>query len=147
MNRMTRLASSLAAASVLGLAGASYAGQIADPMKASNDPKPFTREAFDAAAAEGKTILVDFHAPWCPICRAQEPKVKSRLNGDFKHVVAFKVDYDSNVPLRKEMNVAKQSTLILFQGSKELARLSYTSEDKAIDELFAHAKSQTVQMK
>jgi hypothetical protein len=38
------------------------------------------------------------------------------------------------------MNVAKQSTLILFQGAKEVARLSYTSEDKAIDDLFAHAR-------
>jgi thioredoxin 1 len=136
MKRVTQLVSSLAIVSLLTIATTLYAGQM-DQM---NDLRPFTKEAFAAAAAEGKTILVDFHAPWCPICRAQEPKVKARLNGDYKHVVAFRVDYDSNVPLRKEMNVAKQSTLILFQGSKEITRLSYTSEDKAIDDLFAHAK-------
>jgi thioredoxin 1 len=136
MKRVTQLVSSLAIVSLLAIATTSYAGQVDQ----TNDLKPFTKEAFAAAAAEGKTILVDFHAPWCPICRAQEPKVKARLNGDYKHVVAFRVDYDSNVSLRKEMNVAKQSTLILFQGPKEITRLSYTSEDKAIDDLFAHAK-------
>jgi thioredoxin 1 len=137
MTGVTQFVSTLAVVSVLSIAAPSDARQTNNPT----DLKPFTREAFDAAAAEGKTILVDFHAPWCPICRAQEPKVKSRLNGDYKHVVAFRVDFDSNVPLRKEMNVAKQSTLILFQGAREVARLSYTSEDKAIDELFAHAKT------
>jgi thioredoxin 1 len=136
MNRVTQLVSSLTVVSLLTVGVASYAGQM-DQM---NDLKPFTKEAFAAATAEGKPILVYFHAPWCPICRAQEPKVKARLNGDYKHVVAFRVDYDSNVPLRKEMNVAKQSTLILFQGPKEITRLSYTSEDKAIDDLFAHAR-------
>jgi thioredoxin 1 len=136
MKRVTQLVSSLAIVSLLTITATSYANQT-DQM---NDLRPFTKEAFAAAAAEGKTILLDFHAPWCPICRAQEPKVKARLNGDYKHVVAFRVDYDSNVPLRKEMNVAKQSTLILFQGPKEIARLSYTSEDKAIDDLFVLAK-------
>jgi thioredoxin 1 len=138
MKRVTQLVSSLAIVSLLAIATTSYAGQVDQ----TNDLKPFTKEAFAAAAAEGKTILVDFHAPWCPICRAQEPKVKARLNGDYKHVVAFRVDYDSNVSLRKEMNVAKQSTLILFQGPKEITRLSYTSEDKAIDDLFAHARKE-----
>jgi thioredoxin 1 len=128
----------LVCAALVAAAAAAPRGQ--QMMVPANDARPFTQEAFDAAAAEGKTILVDFYAPWCPVCRAQEPKVKARLNADFKHVVAFRVDYDSNAALRKAMNVQKQSTLILFEGRRELARLSYTSEDKAIDALFAHAK-------
>ena len=125
---------------VAALFAAAPAAPRAQQMENMNHTRPFTKEAFDAAAAEGKTILVDFYAPWCPVCRAQEPKVTARLNGDFKHVVAFRVDYDSNAMLRKAMNVQKQSTLILFKGRSELARLSYTSEDTALDELFAHAK-------
>jgi thioredoxin 1 len=156
-SRTSRFIPSTVVALVLCMAAVSHARQMpgasqAAPMKKAdqtakmaqadkmNGPKPFSKEAFNAAAAEGKTILVEFHAPWCPICRAQQPKLQARLNGDYKHVVAFRVDYDTNVELRKEMNVAKQSTLILFKGSKELGRLSYTSDDKAIDDLFAHAK-------
>lgn len=100
--------------------------------------EPFTRAAFKAAADEGKMTLVFFHAPWCPVCKAQEPKVLAHLNGDAKNVVALKVDYDTNMELRKEMHVEKQSTLILYSGAKEVARLSYKSDDASIDELFSH---------
>jgi thiol-disulfide isomerase/thioredoxin len=108
---------------------------------------PFTKTAFKAAADDGKMSLVFFHAPWCPVCKAQEPKVVAHLNGDAKNVVAFKVDYDTNMDLRKEMNVEKQSTLILYSGAKEVARLSYKSDDASIDALFAHATMMMKDMK
>lgn len=122
---------------------AQQAGMAAPPSKAAmmtaRDFAPFTREAFNAAADSGKTTLVFFHAPWCPVCKAQEPKVLAHLNGDARDVVALKVDYDTNLDLRKEMKVEKQSTLILYSGSREIARLSYKSDDASIDELFKHA--------
>lgn len=118
-------------------------GQMApaksDAMMMKNEFKPFTKEAYAKAMAEGKTTLVFFHAPWCPVCRAQEPKVLAHLNDTAKDVVAFKVDYDSNVELRKEMKVDKQSTLILANGMKELARLSYKSDDASVKEFMSHA--------
>lgn len=118
--------------------GAGQAGRM-DRMGQMNDFKPYTAEAVKAAMGEGKTTLLFFHAPWCPVCKAQEPKVKAHLNGAHKNVVAFKVDYDSNMALRKELKVDKQSTLILYQGMKEVARLSYKSDDASIAEFFSHA--------
>ena len=117
---------------------ASQDGRV-DQMGRMNDLKPYTAEAVKTAMAEGKTTLLFFHAPWCPVCKAQEPKVKAHLNGAHKNVVAFKVDYDSNMVLRKELKVDKQSTLILYQGMKEVARLSYKSDDQSIAQFFSHA--------
>lgn len=108
-------------------------------QKGMNDFKPFTAEAFKSATQARKTTLVFFHAPWCSVCKAQEPKVLAHLNGAHKDIVAFKVDYDTNPGLRKEMKVDKQSTLILYQGATEVARLSYKSDTPSIDELFSHA--------
>ncbi len=102
----------------------------------SNDFRAFTPAAFKAAQDAGKVSLVFFHAPWCPVCRAQEPKLMSRLSGMYTDIVPFKVDYDSNQMLRKDMNVTRQSTVIVYRGAVEIARLSYTSDDAAIDELF-----------
>jgi len=138
MTRTFRLA--LAIASVLTLiAGATGHASQSASMDHINDFKPFTRDAFDAARADGKTTLVFFHAPWCPICKAQEPKVKAYLNGQHKDVVAFRIDYDSNTALRQEFKVDKQSTLILYRGTMEVARLSYKSDDESIAQFFSHA--------
>lgn len=132
-------ATAVAVAALLSSAShAAQGGQMGQMM--ANEFKPFTKQAYSEAMAAGKTTIVFFHAPWCPVCRAQEPKVLARLNGDFKHVVAFKVDYDTNQELRREMKVDRQSTLILSQGMKEVARLSYKSDDRSIDEFFSHAK-------
>jgi thioredoxin 1 len=30
---------------------------------------PYTPEAFEAAMAAGKPILVEIHASWCPVCK------------------------------------------------------------------------------
>ena len=51
------------------------------------------------------------------------------------------MDYDTNVPLRKEMNVLKQATLIMYRGETEVARLSFKSDDASMQEFFAHAKT------
>lgn len=141
MMRMFRFA--LAMASIITVAGAATTGARQagpmDQMTQTNDFRPYTAEAFKAAQAEGKTTLLFFHAPWCPVCKAQEPKVKAQLNGEHKDVVAFKIDFDSSGALRDEFKVDKQSTLILHRGMKEIARLSYKSDDESIARFFSHA--------
>jgi thioredoxin 1 len=144
MTRAFRFALAMASiiTAVAGAAiGATQAGRMdqTGQMAQTNDFKPYTPEAVKAAMGDGKTTLLFFHAPWCPVCKAQEPKVKAHLNGAHKNVVAFKVDFDSNMALRKELGVDKQSTLILYQGMKEVARLSYKSDDASIAQFFNHA--------
>lgn len=137
VRRFTRVMARSLAALVVGW-GVSALAQ----SSAVNEPKTFSPEAFKAATSEGKTVLVAFHAPWCPVCKAQEPKINALLGTEFRDVVAFNVDYDTNVPLRKEMSVLKQATVIMFKGTKEVARLEFKSDDASIREFFSHAKPQ-----
>jgi len=85
--------------------------------------KPFTQADFAAAKKDGKSILVDIFAPWCPTCRAQNP-ILTQLTREpeFKDLVVFKIDFDTQKPDVRELKATSQSTLIAFKGDAETAR-------------------------
>ncbi|WP_239019582.1 thioredoxin family protein [Sphingomonas suaedae] len=100
--------------------------------------KPFDQKAFAAAQAAGKPILVEVHAPWCPICRAQGKAIaKLTANGAHKDLVIFRIDYDTQKPLWQRFGAQKQSTLIAFRGKRETDRVSYQSDERRIAVLLA----------
>lgn len=85
--------------------------------------KDFDAGAFAAAQQDGKPILVDVFAAWCPVCRAQNPVlVQLTREPKFKDMVVFKVDFDSQKDALRALNAQRQSTLIVFKGEKETGR-------------------------
>ena len=102
----------------------------------ADEPKPFNREAYDKAKAEGKTILVDFDASWCPVCKKQAEAIPQVLKQEkFQRVVVFKADYDSQKELKKQLRITHQSTLVVFKGQKEVGREQGITTVSAIGEL------------
>lgn len=87
------------------------------------EPVPFSEAAFDAAQQSGKPILIEVSAPWCPICRTQKP-ILAKLAAEprFKDLQVFDIDFDSQKPLLKRLNVRMQSTLIAYKGATEVGR-------------------------
>jgi thiol-disulfide isomerase/thioredoxin len=83
----------------------------------------FTPEALAQAQSEGKPILVDVFAPWCSVCRAQNP-ILTQLTREpkYKDLVVLKADFDTQKEQLKPLNVRSQSTLIVFKDGKELDR-------------------------
>jgi len=111
-------------------------GSVASAM----DKKPFDQKAFEAAQAQGKPILVEVSAPWCPVCKAQAP-ILSKLRNDarFKELVSFEVDFDSQKDLLRKFNVTKQSTLIVFKGNQEAGRSTGDTNSISIEALLRKA--------
>jgi thiol-disulfide isomerase/thioredoxin len=92
---------------------------------------PFNKAAFDKALAEGKPVVVDFAASWCPTCKQQKPIVQGLLkDARRKPLTLFVADFDKEEALKKQLNVTMQSTLVAFKGGKEVAR-STGQTDKA----------------
>lgn len=95
---------------------------FAAPVSAS-EPVPFTRAAFEQAQAADKPILVDIYAPWCPVCRAQEPTISAvsaqPANGD---LIVFRVDFDNQKTEVRSFRAQRQSTLIAYRGTTEVGR-------------------------
>ncbi len=101
---------------------------------------PFDMKSFEKAKAEGKSIFIDVAAPWCPVCKRQEPIIKSLLKQpDFKDMEVFTVDFDNQKDALKALGVTRQSTLIAFKGSKETMRNVGVTDPKAIEDLMRSA--------
>ena len=84
---------------------------------------PYSAATFNRLLGAGQPVVVDFHADWCPICRAQAPIVQELLaTPELKNVTVLIANYDTELALRKSLNVAKQSTLVVFSHGKEVAR-------------------------
>jgi thiol-disulfide isomerase/thioredoxin len=118
---------------VIGFAAAMVAAAAGAVEK-----KQFDAAAFEAAQAQGKPILVEVSAPWCPVCKAQAP-ILARLAGEprFKSLEIFNVDFDSRKDVLRGFGVQKQSTLIVFKGRQEVGRSTGDTNAASIESLLA----------
>ena len=99
-----------------------FALVTASPAAAA-ERSDYTQAKFDAAAQAGKPILLEIWAAWCPVCRAQDPVIKSLMTDPaFKDLTILSIDFDKEKDLLRRLNVQKQSTLIAFKGAAEQAR-------------------------
>ena len=101
---------------------------------------PFDKAAFDTAVAAGEPVIVQFHADWCPTCRAQAPIVAELLREPrMKDVKLFIADFDKEKDLKKALTVYSQSTFVVFKGGKEVARQTGQTQKSVIESVFVKA--------
>jgi thioredoxin 1 len=98
--------------------------------------QPFSAQVFEAAQRQGKPILVDVYADWCPTCRAQKQVMDKLLpREEFKDLLVLRLNFDEQEPHWRKLGVRRQSTLIAFSGRKEVGRSVAATDPKAIREL------------
>ena len=81
--------------------------------------RAYNEEEFEAALKSDKVVFLEFHAVWCPICNALEPKIYaafSELPSD--KVVGFKADFDTETELKQRYNVISQHTHLIFKNGE-----------------------------
>lgn len=110
------------------------------PLFAQAAGQPYTQDKLDALNKAGKPALVFIHAPWCPTCRAQDAVLdKLLLTAEFKPLTTLKVDFDDQRDVVKAFGVRYQSTLIVFKGGKEVARVTGETDSDKIAALLRKA--------
>lgn len=85
--------------------------------------KDYSPELLAAAQAAGRPVALHFHADWCPTCRAQESVFNALEPDPAFAMTLLVVDYDKQRELKRRLNVRFQSTLIVYRGKKETARV------------------------
>ncbi|WP_271077193.1 thioredoxin family protein [Aurantiacibacter sp. MUD61] len=107
---------------------------VAVPMAAVAQPTwtQYSQSAFEAAQAEGRTIVVNVHADWCPTCRAQAPILEDLRNDErLANAVFIRVDYDNDSAFLRAHRIPRQSTILVFNGSEEAGRsIAETNRDR-----------------
>ena len=110
------------------------------PLASAMSPETYSTQAFAAAQAAGKPILLHITAPWCPTCKAQKP-ILSKLEGTakFKDLMTFDIDFDTSKALLRTLHVAQQSTLIVYKGKQEVGRSTGDTDPASIEALLGKA--------
>ncbi|MGB0836188.1 MAG: thioredoxin family protein [Psychrobium sp.] len=98
----------------------------------------FTEDGFKQLQKENAAILVDVYATWCPTCRKQGKVIKEyfKQNPD-SELTVLKVDYDKQKEWVKYFKAFRQSTLIRYQGDKEIGRSIAETNERKLFNLFS----------
>ncbi len=108
--KFAKTAALLALSSLMSLA---MAGEI----------KPFNQKDFDKLTHDGKPVVLDISATWCPTCKEQKPIIDGLMKQPaYKDVTLMTIDFDAAKPTLKKFKVTMQSTLVAFKGDKEVGR-------------------------
>lgn len=103
----------------------------------AGDIKPFSQQEFDKLTAEGKPVMLDISATWCPTCKQQAPIIDGLMKRpEFKDVTTLTIDFDANKPTLKTFKVNMQSTLIAFKAGKEVGRSVGDTRPDGIEGLY-----------
>lgn len=85
-------------------------------------------------------VLLDFHATWCPPCKALSPHIEAVATQYKGKVKVYKVDVDKNPKLARKYNVTRMPTMFIVLpagkggpvkhvGYKDLAELQQWIND------------------
>lgn len=81
--------------------------------------KVITKENFENEVLNsGKTVLLDFWAPWCGPCRMLSPIVDEIAEQGLEGVSVGKINVDEQQELASQFGVMSIPTLIVFKNGK-----------------------------
>jgi thiol-disulfide isomerase/thioredoxin len=101
---------------------------------------PFDQKTFDDLKTSGKPVIVSVRAPWCPICKVQDPIEQSVMDTDaFKNVTLLTVDFDHQKDIVTELKAPMQSAIIVYKGGEEVGRSVGDKKKESIEALMNKA--------
>ncbi len=131
MNRRSFVLAAAAVAAGLG-ATATATPAFAKTVK-------YTPSKFDKFIAAGKPFMIGVHADWCSTCDRQKRVINAlRAQGaPYSNLTIMEVDWDKERggAFTTEMNIPRRSTLIMFNGGKEVGRIVAGTGSKDIQSL------------
>jgi len=110
---------------------------LAGTVHAESRFEEFTPERFQSLQEQGRSVLINVWAPWCPTCRNQGPKLEALLaEPAFSEFAGLKLHWDDQRTLAKGLGAPRQSTVFIFKGADQRAMsVAETNIDRLRDVL------------
>lgn len=101
----------------------------------------YSPSILESAEKSGEPYLLDFYASWCSTCRVQDAVLGELQAEDAKYlgIKIIRVDWDDPVSksVIKANKIPRRSTLVVFEGKRELGRVVAQTDKAKIRELLA----------
>jgi thiol-disulfide isomerase/thioredoxin len=81
----------------------------------------FTKQAFEQAQNNGKTVVLYSWNKYCVTCAKQKP-ILQQAKKDFKDVLFLYIEHTKNKNLLKDLNINFWSTIAVYRDNKQIAR-------------------------
>jgi thioredoxin 1 len=100
----------------------------------------YTADGVAKAQAEGRPVVLYFFAAWCPICVAEDPKIKAWVEAASVPVAGFRVDYDQEKELKARYKIPYQHTTVFLNAQgEEVERFTGPKSQVDFEAAFARA--------
>lgn len=87
----------------------------------------FTEASYKRLVASGKPFMLGVHASWCSTCARQKRVINAlKASGTpYKGMTIVEMDWDKyrGTKFAKSLNIPRRSTLIMYNGGREVGRL------------------------
>ena len=97
------------------------------------------QEQFTQVVRSGKTVLVDFWAPWCGYCRRIGPVYEKIAESYCDILIADKVNIDEAPQLAEAENIEVIPTLVLYRYGKAISSIVAPDSKATIDQFIRQA--------
>jgi thiol-disulfide isomerase/thioredoxin len=87
----------------------------------------YTAGSITKAIKEGKTVVLDFSASWCPNCVALDKDIAANMAKIPTDVIIIKADFDTATSLKKIYKVKSQNSLVVIKKVKKSTKITKRS--------------------
>ena len=95
----------------------------------------FTKEIFQKAQLEGKTVVINSWNKTCTTC-AKQVKILEQAKQDFKNIIFLSFEQTKDKDIAKSLSIDYWTTIVVYKNDKEISRsIGQTNKKKVYSQI------------
>lgn len=103
--------------------------------------RQINQQQFAESMQEGKTVLVEFWAPWCVYCRRLAPAMDAAAQAWEGQLELVQLNIDEAPELAEQQGIQVVPTLVLYRDGRAVDSVTAPQSRREIDEFIQAARA------